>query len=89
MIRESHFEKFIHVSMILDNENVLFTFSINVRNPVLVVKKYKISTIYEFIGLHFTIVGCKYERVVIKELSLCNKLWFKNPHIFTTQCRRP
>ena len=24
-----------------------------------------------------------------KELSLCHKLWFSNPHIFTTQCCRP
>ena len=24
-----------------------------------------------------------------KELSLCHKLWFSNPYIFTTQCRRP
>jgi len=25
----------------------------------------------------------------IKELSLCNKLWFSNPYIFSTQCSRP
>ena len=23
------------------------------------------------------------------ELSLCNKLWFSNPYILSTQCRRP
>ena len=23
-----------------------------------------------------------------KELSLCHKLWFSNPYIFATQCRR-
>ena len=23
------------------------------------------------------------------ELSLCHKLWFSNPYIFTTPCRRP
>ena len=25
----------------------------------------------------------------LKDLSLCHKLWFFNPHIFTTQCLRP
>ena len=25
----------------------------------------------------------------IKELSLCHKLWFSNPNIFGTQCRKP
>ena len=27
--------------------------------------------------------------LVREELSLCNKLWFSNPYIFSTQCCRP
>ena len=24
-----------------------------------------------------------------KELSLCNKIWFSNPYVFSTQCSKP
>ena len=29
------------------------------------------------------------QKEITKELSLCNKLWFSNPYIFSTQCSRP
>ena len=29
------------------------------------------------------------EKTFAKELTLCHKLWFSNPNIFGTQCRKP
>ena len=29
------------------------------------------------------------QKFMVKELTLCHKLWFSNPNIFGTQCRNP
>ena len=38
---------------------------------------------------HFYKLNCIYMNFRKKELSLCHKLWFSNPNIFETQCRKP
>ena len=58
IIRELLLKTFIHVLMIYDNEDDIFLFSRNVRNPAPAVKKAVLKILIKNTILHSTIVGC-------------------------------